>query len=98
MVGLSVFTGEYQWKDGFLSGSLYMWNPKLIELLTEVCSAAFYTNPLHPDVFPGINKMEAEVVRISCNLFRGGPESCGTVSTAQLSIVNLNTLVHDYFK
>lgn len=73
--------GEYQWKDGYLSGSLYMWNPKLIELLTQVCSAAFYTNPLHPDVFPGVNKMEAEVVRISCNLFRGGPESCGTMTT-----------------
>ncbi|XP_034239299.1 sphingosine-1-phosphate lyase [Thrips palmi] len=73
--------GEYQWKDGYLSGSLYMWNQKLIELLTEVCSAAFYTNPLHPDVFPGVNKMEAEVVRISCNLFRGGPDSCGTMTT-----------------
>ncbi|KAK3926157.1 Sphingosine-1-phosphate lyase [Frankliniella fusca] len=73
--------GEYKWKDGFLSGSLYMWNPELISMLSEVCSAAFYTNPLHPDVFPGVNKMEAEVVRMSCNLFHGSPESCGTMTT-----------------
>lgn len=73
--------GDFKWTEGYLSGSLYMWNPQLIALLTKVCSAAFYTNPLHPDVFPGVNKMEAEVVRMSCNLFKGGPESCGTMTT-----------------
>ena len=40
-----------------------------------------WTNPLHPDVFPDIRKMEAEVVRMSCTLFNGGDESCGTVSS-----------------
>lgn len=38
-----------------------------------------WTNPLHPDVFPGVCKMEGEVVRIVAELFHGGPESCGTV-------------------
>lgn len=40
-----------------------------------------WSNPLHPDIFPGVRKMEAEVVRMTCSLFNGGPESCGTVST-----------------
>ena len=39
-----------------------------------------WSNPLHPDIFPGVRKMEAEVVRMTCSLFHGGPESCGTVS------------------
>ena len=39
-----------------------------------------WSNPLHPDIFPGVRKMEAEVVRMSCTLFHGGPNSCGTVS------------------
>lgn len=39
-----------------------------------------WTNPLHPDIFPGLRKMEAEVVRMCCALFHGGPNSCGTVS------------------
>jgi len=71
--------GDYDWKDGFVSGAVYNYNPDLIKLLTEVYGRASYTNPLHPDVFPGVCKMEAEVVRITANLFHGGPNSCGTV-------------------
>ncbi len=49
--------------------------------MTEVYGMAAWTNPLHPDAFPGIRKMEAEIVRICCNLFNGGPESCGAVTS-----------------
>jgi len=73
--------GDYDWKDGFVSGAVYNYNPDLIKLLTEVYGRASYTNPLHPDVFPGVCKMEAEVVRITANLFHGGPNSCGTMTT-----------------
>lgn len=38
-----------------------------------------WTNPLHSDIFPGVRKMEAEVVRMCCNMFQGSSESCGTV-------------------
>ena len=38
-------------------------------------------NLLHPDVFPGTRKMEAEVVAMCCDFFRGGSNACGTVST-----------------
>lgn len=47
----------------------------------KVYAIASYTNPLHPDVFPGICKMEAEVVRIACHLFNGDKASCGTASS-----------------
>ena len=49
--------------------------------MTEVYGLAAWTNPLHPDAFPGVRKMEAEIVRMSCNLFNGGPESCGAVTS-----------------
>lgn len=48
----------------------------------NIYAIASYTNPLHPDVFPGICKMEAEVVRMACNLFHGDSETCGTVSSS----------------
>lgn len=73
--------GDYNWKNGCVSGTVYYYNNQLIKLLTQVYGKASYTNPLHPEVFPGICKMEAEVVRITANLFHGGPDSCGTVST-----------------
>uniref|UniRef100_A0A8C7UT72 sphinganine-1-phosphate aldolase n=1 Tax=Oncorhynchus mykiss TaxID=8022 RepID=A0A8C7UT72_ONCMY len=40
-----------------------------------------WSNPLHPDIFPGVRKMEAEVVRMTCTLFNGGPNTCGTVTS-----------------
>ncbi|XP_067011036.1 sphingosine-1-phosphate lyase [Anabrus simplex] len=73
--------GEYKWKDGFVSGAVYNFDPDLIKLLTEVYGRASYTNPLHPDIFPGVCKMEAEVVRMTANLFHGGPDSCGVMTT-----------------
>jgi sphinganine-1-phosphate aldolase len=34
---------------------------------------------MHADVFPEVRKMEAEVVRMVCNMFNGGDDTCGTV-------------------
>lgn len=31
------------------------------------------------DVFPGVVKMESEVVKMAANLFNGGPNTVGTV-------------------
>lgn len=42
-----------------------------------------WSNSLHPDIFPGLRKIEAEIVRMACSLFNGGPDSCGCVSTCR---------------
>ncbi|KAF5299206.1 hypothetical protein FQA39_LY02379 [Lamprigera yunnana] len=72
---------EYDWKKGKVSGTVYYSSPKIQQLVTDVYSKTSYTNPLHPDVFPGLCKMEAEVVRISANLFNGDSKSCGTMTS-----------------
>lgn len=36
-------------------------------------------NLLQPDVFPGPRKMEAEIVAMVCNMFKGGKDACGVV-------------------
>lgn len=74
-------TGHYNWRDGRVSGAVYGYKPDLVELVTEVYGKASYTNPLHADLFPGVCKMEAEVVRMACNLFHGNSASCGTMTT-----------------
>lgn len=51
----------------------------VLNLHSQVYGDFAWSNPLHPDIFPGVRKMEAEVVRMSCTLFHGGPNSCGTV-------------------
>ena len=45
--------GKYNWKDGTLSGTVYNGNDALTELMTKVYGMAAWTNPLHPDAFPG---------------------------------------------
>ncbi|KAI1894717.1 hypothetical protein AGOR_G00118620 [Albula goreensis] len=73
--------GDVQWEKGKVSGAVYSGDAKLTNLLVKVYGDFAWSNPLHPDIFPGVRKMEAEVVRMTCTLFHGGPRSCGTVTS-----------------
>lgn len=81
LVEESVKLGDYDWENGKVSGTVYRYDEDLSSLMGDVYRIASYTNPLHPDVFPGICKMEAEIVRIACNLFNGDEATCGTMTT-----------------
>lgn len=70
-----------RWDNGNCSGMVYSGEEQLSRIITKAYGEFLWTNPLHAEVFPDIRKMEAEIVRMTCNLFNGGPESCGCVST-----------------
>ncbi|KAK5908160.1 hypothetical protein CgunFtcFv8_016241 [Champsocephalus gunnari] len=72
---------EVKWENGYVSGTVYWGDESLTNLLVKVYGDFAWSNPLHPDIFPGVRKMEAEVVRMSCTLFHGGPNSCGAVTS-----------------
>nr|XP_012422576.1 PREDICTED: sphingosine-1-phosphate lyase 1 [Odobenus rosmarus divergens] len=76
------------WQEGKASGAVYSGAEELTQLLVKVNASTprqcaygdfAWSNPLHPDIFPGLRKIEAEIVRIACSLFSGGPDSCGCV-------------------
>ncbi|XP_076064939.1 sphingosine-1-phosphate lyase [Oratosquilla oratoria] len=73
--------GTFDWESGCASGTVYNGNKILTELMTKVYGMSAWTNPLHADVFPGVRKMEAEVVRMCCTIYNGGPLSCGTMTS-----------------
>jgi sphinganine-1-phosphate aldolase len=73
--------GHYKWQEGFVSGAVYNFDSRINDLMTKVYSKTAYTNPLHADVFPGVCKMEAEVIRMIAHLFNGGPSTCGCMTT-----------------
>lgn len=50
---------------------------ELTEIINEAMARFTVSNPLHPDVFPGVRKMEAEIVSMCLNLFNG-PNGAGT--------------------
>ena len=66
-----------------MSGCVYNADKAVTEMVTQIFGMTAWSNPLHPDVFPGIRKMEAEVVRMCANLLHGGPGTCGTVIILQ---------------
>lgn len=72
---------DVSWQEGRASGAVYSGEEKLTELLVKVYGDFAWSNPLHPDIFPGLRKIEAEIVRIACSLFNGGPDSCGCVTS-----------------
>lgn len=72
---------DNQWKDGFVSGALYNCSEELTKLTAAVYGRFAWSNPLHPDVFPYIRKMEAEVVQWTINFFNGGKEARGTMTS-----------------
>ncbi|KAI0389737.1 pyridoxal phosphate-dependent transferase [Xylariaceae sp. FL0594] len=70
-----------RWEDGFVSGAVYHGEEDLIKLQTEAYGRFTVSNPIHPDVFPGVRKMEAEVVAMVLSLFHAPPTAAG-VSTS----------------
>ena len=74
------FSGDCDWQGGALSGCVYNVDKEVTGLITEVYGLSAWTNPLHPDVFPGIRKMEAEIVQMGLKMFNGGADACGTVN------------------
>jgi sphinganine-1-phosphate aldolase len=64
-----------RWEDGRVSGAVYHGGKELSQLQTEAYGMFTVANPIHPDVFPGVRKMEAEVVamvRFTRNFFNSG--------------------------
>lgn len=73
--------GETDWESGKVSGAIYHGGKEMGELLSSAYSLFSLSNPLHPDIFPGVRKMEAEVVQMVFNMFHG-PANCGGTTTS----------------
>jgi len=54
--------GRVKWEDGRVSGTVYHGGKELTRLQCIAYSMFALSNPLHPGVFPGTRKMEAEIV------------------------------------
>ncbi|TKA32759.1 hypothetical protein B0A50_00984 [Salinomyces thailandicus] len=65
-----------RWEDGRVSGAVYHGGTELSDLQAEAFKKFGVSNPIHPDVFPGVRKMEAEVVAMTLGLFHA-PEGGG---------------------
>lgn len=72
---------EPRWRDGKVSGCVYVGDERHQRLINEAYAMFSLTNPLHPDVFPSIRKFEAEIVRMCANMLGGDSETCGAMTS-----------------
>ncbi|CEF60140.1 Sphingosine-1-phosphate lyase 1 [Strongyloides ratti] len=72
-----------QYLDGKVSGAVFSdeCNKEEIECYKTIIEKFAWSNPLWPKLFPGIRKMESEIIRMCCNLMNGDDETCGSMST-----------------
>jgi sphinganine-1-phosphate aldolase len=70
-----------RWEDGFVSGAVYHGGDSLIKLQTEAFGKFTVANPIHPDVFPGVRKMEAEIVAMVLAMFNAPPGGAGVTTS-----------------
>lgn len=69
------------WENGRVSGAVYHGGVELLDLQLKMYSKYNVANQLHPDVFPGIRKMEAEVVSMVLKLFNAPTLGCGSTTS-----------------
>ncbi|XP_071479560.1 sphingosine-1-phosphate lyase 1-like [Diadema antillarum] len=69
------------WKGGKVSGCVYAGTDEMASLAAQMYEDFAWTNPLHPDVFPDVRKMEAEIVSMTLKMFNASKSGCGTMTT-----------------
>ncbi|KAE8272252.1 hypothetical protein A4X09_0g23 [Tilletia walkeri] len=73
--------GEGVWRSGKISGAVYHGGQEMSDLLADAIKMFMLTNPLHPDVFPGVRKMEAEVISMVLRMFNAPDDAAGSTTS-----------------
>ncbi|KAL3464117.1 pyridoxal phosphate-dependent transferase [Aspergillus heterothallicus] len=70
-----------RWEDGRVSGAVYHGGKDLLKVQAGAFEQFGVANPIHPDVFPGVRKMEAEVVAMVLSMFHGPSDGAGVTTS-----------------
>ncbi|EGO00216.1 hypothetical protein SERLA73DRAFT_89122 [Serpula lacrymans var. lacrymans S7.3] len=81
MTKMDVELGSHaDWRHGKLSGAVYHGGDDLQKVVVSAFERYSVSNPLHPDVFPAIRKMEAEIVAMCLRMYNN-PDGAGTMTS-----------------
>ncbi|KAI5791663.1 pyridoxal phosphate-dependent transferase [Peziza echinospora] len=70
-----------EWEKGRVSGAVYHGGDELLDLQAQAFRLFSVSNPLHPDAFPGVRKMEAEIVAMVLNMFNAPAAGAGATTS-----------------
>ncbi|KAJ1721395.1 Dihydrosphingosine phosphate lyase [Coemansia erecta] len=82
------------WENGRVSGAVYHGGEDLVHLTNQAYAMFNLTNPLHPGVFPGLRRIEAEVVRMVLDLYNATDECCGTTTSGGTESIIMAVRAH----
>jgi len=81
------------WRLGKLSGAVYHGGEDLEKVIVAAYQRYCVSNPLHPDVFPAIRKMEAEIVAICLRLYNN-PDGAGVMTSGGTESIIMAVKAH----
>ncbi|KAJ7646954.1 pyridoxal phosphate-dependent transferase [Roridomyces roridus] len=81
------------WKAGKLSGAVYHGGDDMERVIVAAYAKYCVSNPLHPDVFPTIRKMEAEIVAMTLRLYNN-PDGAGTMTSGGTESIIMSVKTH----
>ncbi|KAJ8472727.1 hypothetical protein ONZ51_g8322 [Trametes cubensis] len=67
------------WRNGRVSGAVYHGGKDMEKVIIAAMERYCLSNPLHPDVFPAVRKMEAEIVAMVLKMYNN-PNGAGTTT------------------
>ena len=79
---------------GNISGAVYNNDKTHWEFLSDAMKPVLMSNPLHINEFYYSNTMEAEIIRWTLDLYKGGPETCGIVTSGGTESIILCMLAY----
>lgn len=77
----SLHNQDSNWHDGRTWSLVYHAGDEHTEFLKKAYAIYFHQNGLNPGAFPSLRKYEAEVISITAQLFNGGDDACGTMTS-----------------
>ncbi|THU94202.1 PLP-dependent transferase [Dendrothele bispora CBS 962.96] len=81
------------WRKGRISGAVYHGGDDLEKIIVAAYQRYCVSNPLHPDVFPAIRKMEAEIVAMCLRMYNN-PDGAGTMTSGGTESIIMSIKTH----
>ncbi|OSD06936.1 PLP-dependent transferase [Trametes coccinea BRFM310] len=81
------------WRNGRVSGAVYHGGEDMQKVIIAAMERYCVSNPLHPDVFPAVRKMEAEIVAMVLKMYNN-PNGAGTTTGGGTESIIMSVKTH----
>ncbi|KAI8872498.1 PLP-dependent transferase [Ramicandelaber brevisporus] len=86
--------GTVEWEKGRVSGGIYHGGKELFDRALKAYEMFAFSNPLHPDVFPGLRRMEAEIVAMVLKMYNAHDKCEGCTTSGGTESIMLSVRAH----